>query len=218
MKCMRLIPILALGMGLALGGCITHTGVQGSGVSKTEKRELPAFKSIETQGAYDVEVTCQRPGSFEIEGDDNIIPLIQTEVRDGVLYVTSKNSTTSKTVSLRVALPDLAAITSTGAGKINVVGVKNDKFEVHSTGAAKVTATGQTKAAVITSTGAGEIDAHDLHAEKADVNIVGAARADVYATEQLDVSITGAGKVSYSGKPKVINKNIGIAGALSARD
>jgi hypothetical protein len=218
MKRITFGAILALAIALGFAGCL-RTGVQGSGVSKTEKRDLGAFRAIETQGAYEVQVTCRKQSSFEIEGDDNILPLIQTEVRDGVLYVTSSKSYSQrKTVSLRIALPDLESITSTGAGKISVSDVKNDRFEIHSTGAAEVVATGQTKTVVVRSTGAGEVDAHDLHAEKADVNAMGAASIDVYASEQLDVSMAGAGRVTYSGDPKVVNKNISGAGVLSKKE
>ena len=73
---------------LVLYGC--HIGgVRGSGVRKTEKRDLPSFTAIETIGAFEVQVNCQKPASFEIEADDNILPLIQTEVRNGVLRVSS---------------------------------------------------------------------------------------------------------------------------------
>src|SRR5260370_35943501 len=115
MKRITFVAILAIALGFA--GCLRFTGVQGSGVRKTEKRDLAAFKSIETQGAYEVEITCQKPRSFEIEADDNILPLIQTEVRDGVLFVSAKTYSSSKSVSLRIALPDLESFTSTGAGK-----------------------------------------------------------------------------------------------------
>src|SRR5712691_10195429 len=81
------IALTLIFAGLLLSGCMM--GVHGSGVRKTEKRELAPFKAIETRGAFDVEVTCQKSASFEVEGDDNLLPLIQTEVRDGVLHVTN---------------------------------------------------------------------------------------------------------------------------------
>src|SRR5216117_4037518 len=88
MKKTAILLTLAISFVFVLSAC----GVRGSGVRKTEKRELPAFTSIETTGAFEVEVTCQKPASFEIEADDNILPLIQTEVRDGVLRVTTTRS------------------------------------------------------------------------------------------------------------------------------
>jgi len=193
-------------------------GVRGSGVRKTEQRDLPGFNAIETSGAFDVEVTCQKPASLEIEADDNIVPLVQTDVRGGVLYVsTTKSYSSSGGIKLRITVPDLASVKSTGAGKFNIAGVKNDKFEIRSTGAATVVAAGQSKSVKISSTGAGKIDAHELRASDADVSVTGAAGVDVYATDELDVTVSGAGRVTYSGNPKV-NKKVSGAGQVIKKE
>src|SRR5260221_13662487 len=93
MKRFAISAPLALMLLLLLSACI-H-GVRGSGVRKTEQRDLPAFNAIDTSGAFEVEVVCQKPASFEIEADDNIVPLVQTEVRGGVLHVITTKSYSS---------------------------------------------------------------------------------------------------------------------------
>jgi hypothetical protein len=216
MKRIAIAATLALILALMLSGCI-H-GVHGSGVRKTEKRDLPAFTAIDTSGAFEVEVNCQKPASLEIEADDNLLPLVQTDVRDGVLHVsTTKGYSSNGGIVLRIAVPDLASIKSTGAGKFNVASVKNDAFEIKSTGAATVVASGQTKSVKISSTGAGTIDAHNLRASDADVSVTGAASVVVNATDELDVTVSGAGRVIYSGNPKV-NKKINGAGQVIKKE
>jgi hypothetical protein len=209
------IVLLPASLLFLLGSC--HIGVHGSGVRKTEKRDLPSFTAIETIGAFEVQVTCRKPASFEIEGDDNLLPLIQTEVRNGVLRVSStQRYSTSTPISLRITVPDLASVSNTGAGKFTVSDLKNDNFEVHSTGAGMVTVDGQSNNVKISSTGAGKIDAHDLRAGKVEVTVTGAASVDVYASEQLDVNVSGAGRVTYSGDAKV-NKHINGAGQVNKK-
>jgi hypothetical protein len=216
MKRTAIIWPFALCLLLALTSCF-H-GVRGSGVRKTEKRDLPAFTSIETSGAFEVKVDCQKPASFEIEADDNLLPLVQTEVRDGVLRVTTTKSYRSNGgIVLRVSVPDLARIKSTGAGKFDISNLKNDQFEIQSTGAATVVASGQSKSLTINSTGAGKIDAHDLRASDATVKVTGAAGVDVYATDALDVTVSGAGRVTYSGNPKV-SKKVSGAGQVVKKE
>src|SRR6059058_6495577 len=113
MKKTAILLTLALSFGLVLTAC----GVRGSGVRKTEKRDLPAFTSIETTGAFEVEVTCQKPASFEIEADDNLLPLVETEVKGGVLRVTTTKHYSSRgSIALRIAVPNLESAKSTGAG------------------------------------------------------------------------------------------------------
>jgi hypothetical protein len=214
----RIAISLALTFTLAfmLSACIN--GVRGSGNRKTEKRDLPAFTSIETSGAFEVEVQCQQPASFEMEADDNILPLVQSEVRDGVLHLnTTKSYSSTGGIVARIKVPNLASIKTTGAGKFRLSDVKNDSFEIHSTGAAQVVASGQTKAAKISSTGAGEIDAHNLRADKADVEVTGAAAIDVNAVDELNVRVSGAGRVTYSGNPKV-TKNVSGAGQVTKKE
>jgi len=216
MKRLAIVLTLALSTLFLLSGCI-H-GVHGSGVRKTEKRELATFNSIETSGAFEVTVDCQKPASFEIETDDNLLPLVQAEVRDGVLRVTTtKGYSSNGGIVLRITVPDLVSVKSTGAGKFNISGVKNDKFEIQSTGAATMIASGESKSVKIGSTGAGKIDAHDLRADSAEVKVTGAAGVDVFATDQLDVTVSGAGRVTYSGNPK-INKKISGAGQVIKKE
>ncbi len=216
MKRFAIALTLALSALLMLSGCI-H-GVRGSGVRKTEKRDLPAFNSISTTGAFEVEVNCQKPASFEIEADDNLLPLIQTEVKGGVLQIsTTKGYSSSGGIMVRITVPDLASIKSTGAGKFHVSEVKNDSFEIQSTGAAQVVASGQSKSVKIGSTGAGKIDAHNLRANNAEVSVTGAASVEVEAADELDVTVSGAGRVTYSGNPK-INKHVSGAGQVIKKE
>lgn len=202
---------------LALGGC-HFGGVRGSGVRKTEKRDLPAFNAIETTGAFEVQVSCQKSPSFEIEGDDNILPLIQTEVRNDVLRVSShKSFNTQQPISIRISVPDLTSVSSTGAGKFVVSNLKNESFEIRSTGAAFVVAEGQSTSVKIRSTGAGKIDSHDLRAARVEVSVTGAASVEVYASELLDVNVSGAGRVTYSGDAK-LTKRVSGAGQVNKKE
>jgi hypothetical protein len=211
-------PAILLALALSFVFVLSACGVRGSGVRKTEKRDLPAFDSIETTGAFEVEVTCQRPASFEIETDDNILPLVQTEVRSGVLHIsTTKHYSTAGGILLRINVPDLASVKSTGAGKFHIMDLKNDAFRIDSTGAATVVAAGQSKSVDIRSTGAGKIDVHDLRAQKADVTVTGAAGVEVYASDELDVTVSGVGRVTYSGNPKV-NKHVSGAGQVTKKE
>jgi len=213
----NLFGLLAVAL-LAFTGCFHMNGIKGSGVRKTEMRDVGSFKAIESDGAYEIEVNCQKPLSVQVEGDDNILPLVKTDVRDGVLYITNPQPYhTRQAVLLRITAPNIERITSNGAGNFNVSNVKNDSFELHSTGATSFNAGGQAKSVRIESSGAGKINAGELRAEKVIVSISGAASVDVFASDQLDVNLSGVGHVSYSGNPKTVNKNIGGLGSVSAK-
>jgi hypothetical protein len=219
MKKITLVFLLALGLVMSVSGCRHHSGVEGSGNRKTEKRELNSFKAIDSEGAFEFEITCQRPVSFSIEGDDNLLPLIQSDVRDGVLYLRTERGYNSRSgLVVKITVPSLDSIKAAGAGKFQITDLKNDKFIVETAGATSLSAAGEAKSVEIHNTGAGKIDTSGIHAQKVKVDISGAASVDVYASEQLDASVSGVGRVSYSGNPKTVNKNVSGMGVVSAKD
>src|SRR5438552_16800197 len=123
----KTVLLLLVACGLVLSGCKFERGLAGSGIRKTEKRDLKSFSAIDTTGAYEVDVTCQKPASFEIEADDNILPLIKTEVRDGILFVSNDQPYhSSKPAVLRIVLPDLNSVSSHGAGEIKIADARSN--------------------------------------------------------------------------------------------
>ncbi len=220
MKKTSLIVFAVFIIGLAAPGCrFIGKGVRGSGKRQTEKRELAAFKSLEAAGAFEVNIVCQQSQSFEIEGDDNLLPLIQTDVNDGALRIHSDTQyNASKPIAIRISVPDLEKFTSAGAGDIHISAVKNDQLVLSNTGAANIEAGGQTKFVDIGTSGAGNIDTSKLIAERAKVSVSGAANVDVYASQQLDVSVSGIGSVTYSGNPPIVNKSVSGIGSVSKKE
>jgi hypothetical protein len=210
--------LLLVAITVAFSGCKLRRGIAGSGHRKTEKRELKSFNAIDTSGGYEINVTCQKPASFEIEADDNLLPLVKTEVRDGILFVSdTQDYHSSKSTALRIALPELDRVSSTGAAEIKIADANSSDLKLSSTGADSIDAAGKAKSVTISSTGAGNIDTSKLTAEKAKVEISGAANVEVYASEQLDVTVSGVGNVTYSGNPKVVNKNVSGIGSVNPK-
>lgn len=192
--------------------------VVGSGVSKVEKRDVPAFTSVDVSGAFEVEITAQKDLSVELEGDDNILPLIKTEVKGGVLTIgNSQSISTRSKLRLRISAPTLDGIASSGASEIVASGVKSDDFRIDFSGASNLQVSGETKTLEVEMSGAGEVDAKDLRAQKVKVTSSGAAQADVYASEELTASVSGAGNINYYGDPKVFNEDKSGPGTITKR-
>jgi len=202
-----------------LSGCHMNFGhgVTGSGNRKTEKRTLASFNAINTQGAFSIDVNNQKPASFEIETDDNILPLISTEVSNGVLRLKNeKNYSVSQPVTIKIFVPNIDGLTVSGAGMIDVSGLKNDKFEIDSEGAPQIKVSGITKVVDIDTSGAARIDTHNLHAAKGVVDSKGVSKVDVDVKDQLDVTISGPSVVTYEGDPTV-KKTINGPGKIVQR-
>jgi hypothetical protein len=214
----RTILFLSLTL-LVLSGCHHKFGqATGSGTMKLEKRAVPSFRAVDISGAYNVEIVVQKEPSLEIEGDDNLLPLVTTDVHDGVLEISnSKSYSTKHEMNLRISVPSLDAISSSGASDIAISGVTSDGFSIDVSGAGHLQVSGEAKSLEIKQSGAGDVDAKDLHAAKVNVHSSGAASADVYASEELRASVSGAGNVNYYGDPKTVNKETSGAGSITKR-
>lgn len=212
-----LLIIVLLALGTACHGRL-HSGVGGSGNRIQQKRDVGSFTSISTEGDFEIAVVCQKPQSLEIEGDDNILPLVSTEVSNNVLRVRNlRGYSVSQPISLKISVPDLTGVSASGAGSIVVTGVKNDKFEINANGAPSIRAAGETKLLTIDANGAGQLDVHKLRAANAQVDSKGVANVEVYASEQLNVTISGPSSVLYHGSP-VVNKTIHGPGQVEKKE
>ena len=205
---------------LALSGCHFDNfhKTTGSGTMKLEKRNVPAFTAVDISGAYDVEIVVQKEQSLEIEGDDNLLPLIKTEVKNGVLAINNeKGFNTKHTLRVRISVPQLKGISTSGASEIVVANVKSDDFDINTSGAGSLKVAGETKTLALEMSGAGDVDAKELRAAKVTVNSSGASGADVYASEDLRVDASGAGHVNYYGNPKNVSEDVSGAASISKK-
>ena len=63
--------------------------------------------------------------------------------------------------------------------------------------------------------GASRVDANELRAKSVKVSISGAAKADLYASDSLDASVSGAGVVNCLGKPAKVTQKLSGVGRIN---
>lgn len=215
---MKKLALLVLVLVFA-AGC--HHGrfaeINGSGKRELQKRNVAPFTSISAEGAFTIEVTCQKDLSLEVEGDDNVLEFVTAEVGSNVLRLkNTKNYSTNEPVKFRISVPNLEGLSVNGAGHIEIKGMKNDKFEIDTNGAPNILVSGSTKVIDVGANGAGKIDAHNLHASRGVVDSRGVSRIDLDVTDQLDVTVSGPSTVTYLGDP-VVNKTVHGPGKIERR-
>lgn len=215
---MRKVALLLL-IALLVSAChhARLNSVKGSGNRQTQKREIAPFTSIQTEGAFTIDVVCQKDLSLEVEGDDNILPLVTAEVKNNVLRLSSRGSyDPSEPVRFKISVPNLEVLNVSGAGKIDIKGMNNEQFAIDADGAPTINVSGNTKMVNIHTNGAGKINTNNLNATRAIVNSNGAAQVELDVDEQLDVTVNGPSSVTYKGDP-VVNKNVNGPGKVARR-
>lgn len=189
--------------------------VEGSGIIKTESRKVSAFTSIDISGSYIVEISSQEAPTLEISADDNILPVIITEVRGETLFIyNDKNLYTKTKLKVKASSMKIEKISASGANILKIYNLNNETLNIAQSGSSKTEISGQTKELYITLSGASNVNAKKLYSQKVKVDISGAANADVYATEELNARVFGAGKVNYYGNPKNVNRTIAGVGLI----
>ena len=148
-----------------------------------------------------------------------MLSYIDNHVSSDTLYLdTREQLRPTHSIKVVISSPTRAGAKLSGAVKLTANQISGPKFALESTGAARVSLDGNIGELLADMTGASELNARGLQTKTAEISTTGAADAEVAVSETLKVAITGAGKVSYSGNPKTIEKHISGAGSIRHRD
>lgn len=213
--------------------------VRGSGDIETEERDVSGFDEVYLSGVGNLIITQGDEESLTIEADDNIIPLIKTDVFGNRLNISFRrgyNFIPTVKIKYYLTVIDLDKISLSGAGDIECEGFSTDKLELEISGAGDIDFNINAESVETTSAGVGDInlagkvdsqeidisgvgkyDAEELESRECSISLSGAGSVTVNASEELDVSISGVGNVYYAGSPHV-KKDISGLGRIKSID
>jgi hypothetical protein len=191
------------------------TGLQGSGVAAVDSRDLPAFHAIDLAGSNALTVHVGLAQSVVVNGDDNLLDRVATDVRAGKLKVWTRGSfTTDAPMSVNVTVPSLDAISLTGTGSVVVDGARGDKLVVRVPGSGTLSVDGAVKQLDASLGGSGDMELGRLNARDVTAAVTGTGQLFVHASHSLDASVTGVGSIVYSGNPKSVVQHVAGIGTV----
>ncbi len=209
--------------------------VDGDGNVTTEERSIDSFDKIDISGHFEVFINQGKTEKVEIEADQNLIELIETETKNNTLYIKSKEPIgDAESLKLYITVVSIEDIDISGAVELNSKGtIEAENLEIDISGAADVnlgvdvvslamdmsgasetTLRGKAENFDIELSGASDLQAEKLKTKHTSVDISGAGSAKVFAKKTLKVEVSGAGSVKYKGNPK-ITKDISGAGSVT---
>lgn len=181
--------------------------IEGSGRVVRQNRSVGRFNRIEMHGAEVVEVRVGPQPSLVIAADDNILPLLTSEVKDGTLKLGSRGSYRVRgPIRVWVTTPDLQSLQSFGSGSVLINGINNGRLALTINGSSDIRATGRTGQLDLKIHGSGNAQLAGLAARNADVDIFGSGEATVRAAGLLDAQMFGSGTLRYLGRPADIRR------------
>lgn len=203
---------------LLAASCI-RPGVEGSGNVITESREVSGFNEIVLGGTGRVVVEVTGTESLTIEAEDNIVPFLETRVRNGRLRLeTTRSISPTVEIVYTITAATLEGLVISGSGIVEADAIDGTDFRVDISGSGDVDAEGRLSGLLsISISGSGEFDGESLTVPEGTVDVSGSGNAVVNVTDELEVSVSGSGDVEYLGAPN-LNSEVSGSGAVTHRD
>lgn len=209
--------------------------IKGNGKIISDEVNIGDYRHINVSASCDIvyEQKINQKPYLRIEADENLRNRIMINSRNGNLSISTKgaagkfriytNSTSlsrikfsgSGTLTLKgeINSPDLD-ISISGSGNIKADKINCPNTGLSVSGSGSVYLSGNSYNCDYKISGSGSIDAYKLKATKVSCRLSGSGNAKVYASESLDVRVSGSGGVSYKGSPQNINKTLSGSGWL----
>ncbi|MBD3367326.1 MAG: hypothetical protein GF405_03990 [Candidatus Eisenbacteria bacterium] len=241
-KTIRFCAVLtAVGVCAAgLAGCdVPGMGsIPGSGVSATDERVVSSFDRLSAGGFGELVIHFGEGEYVTVEGDDNIVPDVETRVRGGELTIGLARGNYDPKLPLRITVGanellavdvsgavDVTAerlrgqtldLTVSGAASASIASIDVGELVVNVSGAGDCVLSGGTVDVLrVTASGAGSLSARDVECRVAEAAASGAGDVLLHVLEDLDASASGAGSILYSGSPAV-RKHTSGAGSVTS--
>lgn len=206
-----------------------------------QTREVASFNKVELNGNFIVYLQNSSVCSLSVEGDEDILNMVLTEVENSTLrigYMNERYNNMDQPVIVNIGVNDLQELSGQKAVKVittdvflfnhlkmDFAGAVNLEMELHGqsvtgvfAGASSIDLKGKVDSLNFDIPGAGKMRAFELEARKVELNLAGAGKADIFVTEQLRVNMAGACHVSYKGTPSSVYSNISGIGRLKKID
>src|SRR5436190_8630480 len=191
---------------LTFAGCSFVNPTGGSGHVISETRNVSGFDSVSLDGEGELVVDQNGAEGLTITADDNLLPLITSEVKGNRLILSVKPGThidPSREIVFKLSAKNLKDASIAGSGAVDLKNIQTDALRVELAGSADITAAGSADHLDLTISGSGKYLGSNLKAKDAKVNIAGSGDVTLTASETLDATVAGSGDIKYYGDPRV---------------
>jgi Putative auto-transporter adhesin, head GIN domain len=198
-------------------------GTRGNGVWREESRKISDFHEIAVGGGAKLTIKKGAP-SLTISGDENILPLMRTEVQNGRLVIeqTEWNLRPTRQVLVVVTVQSLDVLDASGgvdvifeggasesklkvslSGGVEFIarGLAVNSLRLDASGGVNARLSGTAKSFVLDLSGGVEVEAKSLEAANVVVDASGGCTVKVRATESIKADGSGGVAIGVAGNP-----------------
>ena len=190
------------------------------GTLKLSATGLPNGLTLGTDGILRVTDSSQTGSAgdytLKVTADDNILPLIKTEVRNGVLVLSTDSGYTPKSsVVFEVTAKAVRRIENSGTVSIDASGFNGGDFKLEASGVGSATLAGKVDSLKLALSGVGSVDAEGLAADRVVAEMSGVGSGSVRAEKSLKADVSGVGSLTWKGAATEVSTNVSGIGRVS---
>jgi hypothetical protein len=203
------------------------TGKKGNGNVVTDTRAISEdFTRVSASEGLMVYVTQADDFKIEVEGDDNIIDLIRTDIKNGKLRIHADENIGRATKNVYVSLPTITELHASSGSHLETVNIVNttelavdgssgaivevdliaQDLEIDASSGANLDINGKADNVNVDVSSGGNINAKDLETKACTAEASSGGNIKIQVSEKLMANANSGGNISYSGEPNVEQK------------
>ena len=212
---------------------------KGTGKDIREQRILPAFDKLYVEDRFEVYIKEDTAFLIQVEGGENLIPLVKTSVENNTLKITYNNKCNAvrsykRRIKVYISAPRFSEITQNGVGNIYSIGaLQTDSVYYHILNSGNIFihidntylagglngmgdfyGSGKTFKHICNVNGESWVDCRNLETEISDLYMKTSGSTYITVNQSLNVIIKQSGNVYYNGNPAQVIKQIDGTGKL----
>jgi hypothetical protein len=215
--------------------------VKGNGNVTTITRSTGDYDGVSVGGFFDVILVGGKEGKVTIEGEENLMEYIVTEVSRGTLKIKVEkgiNMKTTRRLTVTVPVKDIERVSLGGSGNVtgetkikaedldvSLGGSGNISLDIDASnlkssigGSGNIKLSGKADYMRSSIAGSGTIKAYELQVNEIKASIAGSGDIRVSVKDEIDATVAGSGSIYYKGNPPKINtKSVG-SGSVRSRN
>lgn len=214
-------------------------GITGKGPIIEKELELASFNGFDLGISGDVVVQQGSSQKVRVEGQENIIDNLKTEVKNGIWKIRFKENTGNyKKFVVHITLPTVNSVVLSGSGNVSSNGqlssnelttylsgsgnidldVNAEDLTVKLSGSGSIAMNGKANQANMKISGSGNIRTYDLAAQDCEIRISGSGNAKVHAVNSIRAHVSGSGNIYYKGNPEKVSSKVTGSGDVASRN
>jgi len=214
--------------------------IKGNGNVTTITRTTSDYDGIKCAGSMDYILVKGTEGKIRIEGEENLLKHIITEVKNNTLIVKVENhislkTSLNKTIKITIPFQDISEVSLAGSGDlwnedkitttnldVSLAGsgdvtldIDTSSVEGSIAGSGDLTLKGKTNNLEASVAGSGDFHGFKLQSNNTEVSVAGSGDAEVVSNDNLKARVSGSGDIAYKGNPNKEDTKVSGSGSIT---